>query len=77
VLSCSATRVQTACSATMECEPNKENNPATAAAQTIALVWSNIPDAILVIAHANSNCKSRLEIYEHNFKILEIQAYSI
>jgi hypothetical protein len=54
----------------------QRKNPAIAAAQT-ALVWSNIPDAILVIAHANSNCKSRLEIYKHSFKVLELQAYSI
>ena len=43
-------------------DPNKEKNPATAAALTTALVWSNVSDAIPVIAHADSNCKSRLEI---------------
>ena len=43
-------------------DPNKEKNPATAAALTTALVWSNVSDAIPVIAHTDSNCKSRLEI---------------
>jgi hypothetical protein len=32
-----------------------------------------VPDAILVIAHADSNCKTRLEIYKHSVKTLEIQ----
>ena len=40
-------------------------NPASAAALTIALVWSSILDAMLVRAHADSNCKSGLELQNH------------
>ena len=48
-----ATRVQTACLATT---------------LTTAMVWSDVPDAILVIAHPVSNYKSRLEIYTNILK---------
>ncbi len=56
-------RAQTACSATTGWgEPNKIINPATAPALTTALVWSDVPDAILVRAQAESHCRSGLEI---------------
>ena len=41
--------------------------PAAAAALTAALVWSDMCDAMVVVsAHADSNCKSGLEIYKHS-----------
>jgi hypothetical protein len=43
-------------------QAHKGMNPATAAALTTALVWSSILDAMLVRAHADSNCKSGLEL---------------
>ena len=46
-------------------QAHKEMNPATAAALTTALVWSSILDAMLVRAHADSNCRSRLEFQNH------------
>ena len=49
-------------------QAHKEISPATAAALTTALVWSSIPcrrDAMLVRAHADSNCKSGLELQNH------------
>jgi len=36
-------------------------NPATAAALTTALVWLSMLDAMLVRAHADSNCRLELE----------------
>ena len=47
-------------------QAHKEMNPATASALTTALIWSSILDAMLVRAHADSNCKSLLEIYKHS-----------
>jgi hypothetical protein len=46
-------------------QAHKEMNPVTAAALTTALVWSSIFDAMLVRAHADSNCKSGLEFKNH------------
>jgi hypothetical protein len=46
-------------------QAHKEMNPATAAALTTALVWSNMIDAILVRAHADSNCKSISDFTSH------------
>jgi hypothetical protein len=43
-------------------QAHKEMNPVTAAALTTALVWSSILDAMLVRAHADSNCRSSLEL---------------
>jgi hypothetical protein len=40
----------------------------SAATLTTAMVWSDVPDAILVIAHPVSNYKSRLEIYTNILK---------
>jgi hypothetical protein len=40
--------------------------PAAAAALIAAFVWSDMPDAMVVSAHADSNCKSGLEIYKHS-----------
>jgi hypothetical protein len=40
-------------------------NPATAAALTTALVWTAMLDAMLVRAHADSNCRSELEFKKH------------
>ena len=45
---------------------NKEMNPATAVALTLTLVWSDMPDVILVREqHADLNCRSRLELQNH------------
>jgi hypothetical protein len=40
-------------------------DPATAAALTTAIVWSDMADAMLVSVQADSNCKSGLEKYKH------------
>ena len=54
-------RAQTACSATTGWgEPSRAMNPATAPALTTALVCSDVPEAMLVRAQADSNCKSGL-----------------
>ena len=59
-------RVQIACSATTGWgEPNREMKPATAPALPTAFVWSDVPDAMLVSAQADSNCRSGLERYIH------------
>jgi hypothetical protein len=49
-------------------QAHKEMNPVTAAALTTALVWSSILDALamLVRAHADSNCRSGQELQEHS-----------
>ena len=51
MLSCSAT--------TNKVSPTKKKNPATAAALTTALVWSNVPDAILVIAQLQIKARNK------------------
>ena len=50
----------------MKCtESSIEMYPATAATLTKAFDWSDMADAMLVSAHADSNCKSGLEKYKH------------
>ena len=50
-------------------------NPATAAALTIALVWSDVPDVMLVKAQADSNQISRLEINIVSMRASRKQSY--
>jgi len=52
-------KAQTACSQTFECvECKRRNKYGKAFASATACVWYELPDAIFVNAHADSNCKS-------------------
>ncbi len=47
-------------------QAHKEMSPATTAALTTDLVWSSVLDAMLVRAHADSSCRSGLELQKHS-----------